>query len=73
MRKAISAIILLLAIQANTLFGQADIRFGFKSGYSLSTQYGITPRDLEYTVESFFRHAFAGGVMIDFDQMNEEW
>ena len=53
-------------MQVDTLFGQTDFRFGFKGGYSLSTQYGITPKDLEYTVDSFFRHAFAGGMIFDF-------
>lgn len=66
MRKAISAVILLLAIQANTLVGQTDFRFGFKSGLSMSMQYGITPKDLEYTVDSYFRYGFVGGVMLDF-------
>jgi hypothetical protein len=66
LRKVISVIILLLALPAVSIVGQTDFRFGFKGGYSMSTQYGITPKDLEYTVDSFFRDAFAGGVMLDF-------
>jgi len=43
---------------------QTGIRFGLKAGYSLATQYGITPADNTYTVDTDNRNGFAGGVFL---------
>ncbi len=45
---------------------QTGVRFGLKAGYSLATQYGITPADDIYTVDTDVRHGFAGGVFLYF-------
>ena len=45
---------------------QTGVRFGLKAGYSLATQYGITPADNIYTVDSDNRNGFAGGVFLYF-------
>jgi len=45
---------------------QTGIRFGLKAGYSLATQYGITPADNIYTVDSDSRNGFAGGIFLYF-------
>ena len=37
-----------------------------KTGLSLATQYGITPADDIYTVETSGRTAFAGGIFVYF-------
>jgi len=43
---------------------QTGVRFGLKAGYSLATQYGITPADNTYTVDSDNRNGFAGGAYL---------
>jgi hypothetical protein len=43
---------------------QTGLRFGLKAGYSLATQYGITPADNTYTVDTDNRNGFAGGVFL---------
>ena len=45
---------------------QTGVRFGLKAGYSLATQYGITPADNTYTVDTDSRNGFAGGVFAYF-------
>ena len=45
---------------------QTGVRFGLKAGYSLATQYGITPADNTYTVDTDNRNGFAGGVFLYF-------
>jgi hypothetical protein len=49
-----------------SLSAQTGVRFGVKGGYSLGTQYGITPADNTYTVDSDYRNGFAGGVFAYF-------
>jgi len=66
MNKFINGLILLLLLLSNSLLAQTSPRFGFKGGYSMSLQYGITPVDNEYTVETFWRHAAAGGLLINY-------
>jgi len=41
---------------------QKGVRFGLKVGYSLATQYGITPADNTYEVDAHSRNDFAGSV-----------
>jgi hypothetical protein len=58
----ISVFILFLFIgSANA---QTGLRFGLKAGYSLATQYGISPADNTYTVDTDIRNGFAGGVFL---------
>ena len=65
--KKIVYIILFAALFLNSsLTAQTGIRFGAKGGYSLSTQYGINVPDIPYTVDSQWRHGFAGGVFAYF-------
>lgn len=45
---------------------QTGVRFGFKAGYSLATQYGITPKDNPYSVNSKFKGGFTGGALLNF-------
>jgi hypothetical protein len=45
---------------------QTGVRFGLKAGYSLATQYGITPADNTYQVETASRNGFAGGIFAYF-------
>ena len=45
---------------------QTGVRFGLKAGYNLATQYGITPADNTYIVESGSRNGFAGGALLYF-------
>ena len=49
-----------------SLSAQTGIRFGLKAGYSMATQYGLDPGELPYTIDSNYRHGFAGGIMLYF-------
>jgi hypothetical protein len=45
---------------------QKGVRFGLKAGYSLATQYGITPADNTFMVDTHSRNGFSGGVFAYF-------
>ena len=45
---------------------QTGVRFGLKAGYSLAIQYGITPADNTFMVDTHGRNGFAGGVFAYF-------
>jgi hypothetical protein len=45
---------------------QTGVRFGLKAGYSMATQYGITPADNTFMVKTHSRNGFAGGVFAYF-------
>lgn len=45
---------------------KTGIRFGIKGGYNIATQYGITPPDLTYDVNSKALNGFSGGIMLLF-------
>ena len=45
---------------------QTGVRFGLKAGYSLATQYGITPADNTFIVHTHGRNGLAGGVFAYF-------
>ena len=45
---------------------QTGVKFGFKAGYSIATQYGIDPADPQYAVDTDVRHGFAGSVFLYF-------
>jgi hypothetical protein len=58
--------IFLLALSAASMQAQTGARFGLKTGLSLATQYGISPAEDIYEVETSGRKAFAGGVFVYF-------
>ena len=66
MKKVIYALVLFTLVLNSSLSAQTGVRFGAKAGYSLSTQYGITVPDIPYTVDTHWRHGFAGGVFAYF-------
>lgn len=66
MKKPFYAVLFLSLLLSNSLSAQTGVLFGFKGGYSLSTQYGITVPGLPYTVDSLYRHGMVGGVMAYF-------
>lgn len=66
MRKLFYAGLLFLVILNHPLMAQTGARFGFRAGYSMATQYGITPADLDYTVATYYRHGVAGGLIINY-------
>lgn len=66
MRKLHYAWLLLFLFLSCPLFAQKDVRFGFRAGYSMATQYGITIPDLPYTVDTSYRHGLAGGLLVYF-------
>lgn len=53
-----------LLVMHNSLSAQKGVRFGFRAGYSMATQYGIITPDIPYTVDVFYRHGLAGGLLI---------
>ena len=50
----------------SSLSAQNGVRFGFKGGYSMATQYGMTVPGLPYTVDSLNRHGIVGGILAYF-------
>lgn len=66
MKKAISLVLLLSLSFVASLHAQTGVRFGLKAGYSLATQYGTSPADNTYAVDTQSRNGFAGGVFVEF-------
>ena len=66
MKKLFCVFLFTLLVINSSLSAQTGVRFGVKGGYSLSTQYGITVPDIPYTVNTHWRHGFAGGVFAYF-------
>jgi len=66
MKKIVYAMLFSTLLLYSSLSAQTGVRFGLKGGYSLATQYGITPADNIYTVDSDNRNGFAGGVFLYF-------
>jgi hypothetical protein len=66
MKKFIYVLLFLSIVFPGTVNAQTGVRFGLKGGYSLATQYGITPADNIYTVDSNIRNGFAGGIFLYF-------
>jgi hypothetical protein len=64
MKKLSFLILFVLFLSAGSLNAQTGLRFGVKAGYSLATQYGISPSDNTYTVDTQGRNGFAGGVFL---------
>jgi hypothetical protein len=66
MKKSVYSLILLPFLLYSSLSAQTGVRFGLKAGYSLATQYGISPADNTYMVDTHGRNGFAGGVFAYF-------
>ena len=66
MNKAIGFAVALSLSCIGSLSAQTGVRFGLKAGYSLATQYGSSPADNTYMVETQSRNGFAGGVFVEF-------
>jgi hypothetical protein len=64
--KIIYSLIFLSFLLNSLLSAQTGVRFGLKAGYSLATQYGITPADNTFLVDTHGRNGFAGGVFAYF-------
>jgi len=58
------ACLLLLLLPNTSLMAQNGVKFGFRAGYSLATQYGILAPDIPYTVDVHYRQGLAGGLLI---------
>jgi len=66
MRKTVYAFLTGCILLQSVSLGQTGPRFGFRAGYSMATQYGITPVNLPYTVATYYRHGVAGGLIIHY-------
>lgn len=66
MKKFACSLCFLVLLYSGSLSAQTGARFGLKTGFSLATQYGITPADDIYTVSTSSRKAFAGGIFVYF-------
>ena len=64
MKKSTCILLFLALISLGSVRAQTGLRFGFKAGYSMALQYGISPADDTYTVETGNRNGFAGGVFL---------
>ncbi|MDX2414639.1 MAG: porin family protein [Bacteroidales bacterium] len=64
MKKLIYVLIAFFFLVSFSVNAQTGVKFGFKAGYSLATQYGITPADDNFSVETSNRNGFVGGIMI---------
>jgi len=65
-KKIFYAVLFLTLLLNSSLSAQTGVLFGFKGGYSMSTQYGITVPGLPYTVDSLYRHGMVGGILAYF-------
>jgi hypothetical protein len=66
MKKFTCLLLFLSFLFLGTVNAQTGVRFGLKAGYSLATQYGITPADNTFMVDTHSRNGFAGGVFAYF-------
>jgi len=66
MKKINSLLLFLLLLFSGSVNAQTGVRFGLKAGYSMATQYGITPADNTFMVDTHSRNGFAGGVFAYF-------
>ena len=62
MKKFTSLLLFISFLVLVSVNAQTGVRFGLKAGYSLATQYGITPADNTFMVDTHSRNGFAGGV-----------
>jgi hypothetical protein len=66
MKKFACLLLFFLFLFPGSVNAQTGVRFGVKAGYSLATQYGITPADNTFMVDTHNRNGFAGGVLAYF-------
>lgn len=66
MKKQLLASALMSVAFIGFIHGQTGVRFGLKAGYSMATQYGITPAEDIYTIETSTRNGFTGGIFLYF-------
>ena len=66
MKKAVCFAVFLSFCLIGSLNAQTGARFGWKAGYSWATQYGSSPVDDTYVVDTQGRNGFAGGVFLEF-------
>jgi len=66
MKKFTYLLLFLSCLFFGSVNAQTGVRFGLKAGYSLATQYGITPADNTFTVDTHGRNGFAGCVFVYF-------
>src|SRR4030065_2202928 len=66
MKKFTCLLLFISSLFPGSVNAQTGVRFGLKTGYSLATQYGITPADDTYMVDTDSRNGFAGGVFVYF-------
>lgn len=64
MKKLMYGCVVVLIAVNGTLSAQTGVRFGFRAGYSMATQYGITDPSLPYDLVTYYRHGLAGGLLI---------
>ena len=64
MKNSLLLLIALVCLSGSSLNAQTGVRFGIRAGYSLATQYGITPAEDLYKVETSTRNGFAGGLLV---------
>jgi hypothetical protein len=66
MKKFTFTLILISFLGFLNVNAQTGVRFGLKTGYNLATQYGITPADNSYIVDSNGRNGIAAGIFAYF-------
>jgi len=66
MKKAVCFVLFLSLSLIGSLNAQTGARFGWKAGYSLATQYGTSPADNTFMVDTHGRNGFAGGVFLEY-------
>jgi len=66
MKKQILTSALLSIALISFVQAQTGVHFGLKAGYSMATQYGITPAEDIYTIETSVRNGFSGGIFLYF-------
>ena len=64
MKKIGYGCLFLFLLLNNFVSAQKGVRFGLRAGYSMATQYGINVPDIPYTVDVYYRHGIAGGLLI---------
>lgn len=66
MKRALLLLAVTLLLASGRTSAQTGLNFGVKAGYSIATQYGITPAELNYEVGSENRNCFTGGILLYF-------
>jgi hypothetical protein len=66
MKKLAFITLVAVSLLIESVSAQTGVRFGLKTGYSLALQYGISPADNSYAVETNSRNGFAGGIFAYF-------